>query len=63
VHTLSGLHNKRQLGVDAVGILLALLLGGHCDCWATGGRRLVVWVMRCWRLNMKKVAELEVLAV
>jgi hypothetical protein len=28
---LSGLHNKRQLGVDAVGILLALLLGGHFD--------------------------------
>jgi hypothetical protein len=28
---LSGLHNKRQLGVDAVGILLALLDGGHFD--------------------------------
>lgn len=28
---LSGLHNKRQLGVDAVGILLALLLRGHFD--------------------------------
>ncbi|KAI9167749.1 60S ribosomal protein L10-A [Paramyrothecium foliicola] len=33
---LSGLHNKRQLGVDAVGILLALLDGGHCDCSALG---------------------------
>lgn len=42
MRTLSGLHNKRQLGVDAVGILLALLDGGHFDCWATGGR-LVVW--------------------
>ena len=29
--TLSGFHNKRQLGVDAVGIFLALLDGGHFD--------------------------------
>lgn len=29
-HTLAGLHDQRQLGVDAVGILLALLLRGHC---------------------------------
>lgn len=34
--TLAGLHHKRQLGVDAVGILLALLDGGHFDGWAAG---------------------------
>lgn len=28
--TLSGLHDKRKLGVDAVGILLVLLGRGHC---------------------------------
>jgi hypothetical protein len=33
---LSGLHHQRQLGVDAVGILLVLLDGGHFDGWALG---------------------------
>lgn len=32
---LAGLHNKGQLGVDAVGILLALLDGSHCELLAT----------------------------
>lgn len=37
--TLAGLHDKCQLGVDAVGILLALLLRGHFVGWRlrTGG--------------------------
>jgi hypothetical protein len=30
--TLAGLHHKRELGVDGVGILLALL-DGHLDCF------------------------------
>lgn len=34
--TLAGLHDESQLGVDAVGILLALLLRGHLDGWGSG---------------------------
>lgn len=36
--TLAGLHHKRQLGVDAVRILLALL-DGHLDCFLSVGPR------------------------
>ena len=36
--TLSRLHHKRELGVDGVGILLALL-DGHLDCFRGGEAR------------------------
>lgn len=60
--TLSGLHNKRQLGVDAVGILLALLNGGHFVGLALFDLRFVGWWLSAEEINQKFV-DFGVLAV
>jgi hypothetical protein len=55
---LAGLHDKRQLGVDAVGIALVLLLRGHCVDFVKRLPRLSSLKSWSWADARKKIARI-----